>query len=384
MVPAGAQKGVHPGDTLGVIGEIVRPGAHGQLHHLQQSGGGPLRHGGTGGVVDHGGQAHTALQVYGHPEGLRRAPEHPLQRGGEHLLQRRVLVPDGAGQLGLAGQDIGGGTGVEGAHRDDHKVPGAHLPADHRLEGGYHGAGRRDDVDPLVGSGAVAALAPDGQGEEAAAAHAHPGLHADRAAGQVRGHVDGKDCVHAVQYPGLQQGTARPGELLRRLKHQPHPAGQGLPLLPQQGGGPQQHGGVGVVAAGVHHAGDLGGKGQAGGLLDGQGVHVRPQQHRGAGMAAENLGHHTGVPHRAEGDGPGGQLLSYPAAGLKLLESQLGPLVEGAAQAHHIISEHLFFHAAPHLMILGSRALRSTSPSTLKLSTVIRIKSPGNTASSGL
>ena len=70
--------------------------------------------------------------------------------------------------------------------------------------------------------------------------------------------------------------------------------------------------------------------------------------------------------------------------GLKLLEPQLGLLVEGPAQAHHIISEHLFFHAAPHLMILGSRALRSTSPSTLKLSTVIRIKSPGNTASSGL
>ena len=273
---------------------------------------------------------------------------------------------------------------MKGANCDDHKVPGAHLTADNGLEGGHHGAGRRDDVNPLMGGGAVAAPAPDGQGEEAAAAHAHAGLHADGAPGQVGGHMDGKDRVRTLQHPGLQQRPASAGELLRRLKHQPDPAGQRLPLLREKGGGPQQHGGVGVVAAGVHDAGDLGGKGQAGLLLDGQGVHVRPQQHRGTGAAAANLSHHAGVPYRAEGDGPGGQLLPYPAAGLKLLEPQLGLPVEGTAQAHHIISEHLFFHAAPHLMIFGSRALRSTSPSTLKLSTVIRIKSPGNTAKNGL
>ncbi len=64
-----------------------------------------------------------------------------------------------------------------------------------------------------------------------------------------------------------------------------HGAGK-VALLAQQVRRAQQHGGVAVVAAGVHLAGVAAGVGQAGGFGKGQGIHVGPQAHAGPGCAA--------------------------------------------------------------------------------------------------
>ena len=73
-------------------------------------------------------------------------------------------------------------------------------------------------------------------------------------------------------------GAGAVGALFVGLEHQDYLALQFLFVLFQQGGGGEQHGGVAVVAAGVHDPITFRGKGQTGLLAHGQGVHVGPEQ----------------------------------------------------------------------------------------------------------
>ena len=76
-------------------------------------------------------------------------------------------------------------------------------------------------------------------------------------------------------------------------------------MLGQHSGCAQQHGGVGVMAAGVHHrhgfaqadACGRAGPGQAGHFLDRQGIHIGAQGHHRARQAPLEHGHHTGLAH---------------------------------------------------------------------------------------
>ncbi len=96
----------------------------------------------------------------------------------------------------------------------------------------------------------------------------------------------------------------------------------------------QGHGGVSVVAAGVHGSGVAGGVGQAGGLLDGQGVHVRPEGH---GLWF------SGVQKGADARGDGGKGLQLEAgqggadigAGFRQTVVQLRDTVQGTAVFNH-------------------------------------------------
>ena len=87
-------------------------------------------------------------------------------------------------------------------------------------------------------------------------------------------------------------GAAVP--LLARLEHQHHPPGQLRPVRRQQAGRADQHGDVGVVAAGVHLAVDRGGEIEPGVLRHFQGVHVGPQQGGRSGPVAVEGGDHRG------------------------------------------------------------------------------------------
>jgi len=50
-----------------------------------------------------------------------------------------------------------------------------------------------------------------------------------------------------------------------------------------QGRRPQQHGNMAIMAAGMHHPGNPGGKSQPGFLPDGQGIQIGPQGHNAVG-----------------------------------------------------------------------------------------------------
>ena len=65
---------------------------------------------------------------------------------------------------------------------------------------------------------------------------------------------------------------------LARLEHEDDVAAELVPLLGQEGGGSGEHGGVQVVAAGVHCPIGPGGEVHSGLFLDGQSVHVRAEE----------------------------------------------------------------------------------------------------------
>ena len=85
-----------------------------------------------------------------------------------------------------------------------------------------------------------------------------------------------------------QHGLCAGKSLLIRLEHQTDGSLQFLPVLLQQPGRSQQHGGVKVVAAGVHLS-VFGLEFQPGVLPDPQGVHVRPQQDALPGVLAGDV-----------------------------------------------------------------------------------------------
>ena len=66
-----------------------------------------------------------------------------------------------------------------------------------------------------------------------------------------------EDGVHTVQRVFLHHPQSAHGGLLRRLEHQAHVAGKLVLHLVEDLGGAQQHGHVVVMAAGMHHAGNL-------------------------------------------------------------------------------------------------------------------------------
>jgi hypothetical protein len=65
-------------------------------------------------------------------------------------------------------------------------------------------------------------------------------------------------------------------------------------------GGGQQHGGVAIVAAGMHHPRDRRRMGQPRQFLDRQGVHVGTQRDRPPGMATPQRAHDPGAPQTAD------------------------------------------------------------------------------------
>ena len=108
------------------------------------------------------------------------------------------------------------------------------------------------------------------------------------------------------------------------LKKEAHFAVELFPLPGQDLCRRQLHGGVAVMAAGVHDARRLGGEGQSCLLGDGQGVDIRPQGDGGAGVGAPQHCHHAGLGGALElqaGNGP--QMLQQEIRGAELLERQL-------------------------------------------------------------
>ena len=173
-------------------------------------------------------------------------------------------------------------------------------------------------------AGAVAEVAHFGLGLDV---HAEHGIHL--------GLVEHAFLHHELG-PALHAGQRA---FLGGLKDELDGAGQVGFHLAQHLGRAHEHGHVGVVAAGVHHAHGLaqvggfyfGGEGQVVVFGEGQAVHVGAQGHHGAGLAAAQNAHHAGAGHA--GLHLQAQLFEVrgnDAGGAGFLVAQLGVLVNVA------------------------------------------------------
>ena len=150
---------------------------------------------------------------------------------------------------------------------------------------GQDGTEQIQGIHSLMGHGSMAAVAAD-PGLETV--HRRQGIapaHGDLAGGAGRIDVECDDMVQLRHRLVLDHGCGAAGArfvetFLGRLKQQLDPAlpriRLGCVVLLEDLGGAQQHGRVGVVAAGMHDPGVVGLEGMFDLLLDGQRVHVRP------------------------------------------------------------------------------------------------------------
>lgn len=92
--------------------------------------------------------------------------------------------------------------------------------------------------------------------------------------------------VYALQNILGNDGGGPVVQLLRWFKEQPHIAVELLPHICKDPGCAQQHGGVGVMAAGVHDAVGPGAERDLRLLLNGQGVDLRPDEESPTGMGS--------------------------------------------------------------------------------------------------
>ena len=132
-----------------------------------------------------------------------------------------------------------------------------------------------DRVDGGVRLGGVAAVAFDLDGELVGRRHQRAGPDGEMAERQARHVVHAVDLLdaEALHQAVLDHRAAAGAALLRRLEDDDRGAGEAA-RLGEVVRGAEQHGGVAVMAAGVHLARRLGGPGLAGLLVDRQRVHV--------------------------------------------------------------------------------------------------------------
>jgi hypothetical protein len=137
------------------------------------------------------------------------------------------------------------------------------------------------------------------------------------------------------EHPRLNHRFGTTGPLLRRLKDQLHRALKAVAVLTQVVGRSQGNGHMAIVAAGMHHPIMLGTIGDRVLLLDGQGIHVRPNPQHGARLLTRDHRHHTGA-----GDPglvinpPGPQPINDKIRRQPLPKPQLWPLVQVPPPLH--------------------------------------------------
>jgi hypothetical protein len=286
----------HEGEVLragdGELGMLAAPGAEHLGDRLQRE----LR---LGRVVDGDRVLGRVLGVGGQPVRGGDVRDQPRHQVRQQDPGRGAVGAGGGQEPGPVGDHVVRGAGVEGADRDHHGVEHVELPRHHGLQGEHHLAGGRDRVRRAMRLGGVPAAPVHGDRDLVGGGkqRARPG--GEHPAGQpVRRHVQavGGDRALArhVEHTLADHVPGARVPLLARLEHEDHRAGQVGPPGREQPRGAGQHGGVQVVAAGVHHARHRRRVRQPGLLGDGQRVHVAAQQHhRARPPAAQHRGHRT-------------------------------------------------------------------------------------------
>ena len=174
--------------------------------------------------------------------------------------------------------------------------------------------------------------------EERPAGHHRPAVHREAAHRELGPVVHAEQAVagKALEQAVLEHGARAAQALLGRLEDEVHCA------VESPGGGEvarraQQHGGVAVVAAGVHAPGVLRAVREGVGFFDRQRVHVGAQAHAARRVAVAQHPDHAGAAHAAMHlDAEAGELLGHQGGGAGLLEAELGVGVDVSPPGLHL------------------------------------------------
>lgn len=131
----------------------------------------------------------------------------------------------------------------------------------------------------------------------------------------------------ALEQPLFDHARAAVQHLFRRLENQMQRAVE-VARLRQVTSGTEQHGGVTVMATGVHAVGHAAAPGLAVVLLDRQGVHIGAQPEAFNAIAHLQRAHHAGARQSAVHlIAPRIQIIRHQIAGAKLFETQFRVLM---------------------------------------------------------
>ena len=283
--------------------------------------------------VDHGRHAllvvHVRVDAVGADDVADQLADQRLALGPGH----RVEDPDGAGRHAAVRDHVDGGAGRDDPPDQADARARVEAARQHRGKLGEDLGQREGEVAGQVRARGVPARPLEAHLEPVGGAGERAGPQAHLADVDARVAVQGEDPLHVLEHPEAHQVQGAPGhDLLGRLEEQPDPAGQqpaGMGLG-QGEPGPDQRGGVHVVAAGVGDAGSGAGPRVGRGVLDGQGVEVGAQ--RDDTVALADLGDQPGL-GQARDPPPGlGHPGGHDRGGPVLGPRQLGVRVQVAAQ----------------------------------------------------
>jgi hypothetical protein len=263
--------------------------------------------------------------------GAVRHLQDRLANGGAALGRKGA---DRAAQQGRVGDDVVGGAGIHPRDGDDARLGGGETARDHGLQRSDDGGGGGHRVARVVRHGGVAA-APFHQDVELVGRRHHgTGLARHHAVRRVGHDVQGEGGIgQRVEQPVFDHEARAVKALLARLKHEAHLARQVALPRRQDARRARQHGGVRVVAAGMHPSRNGGRERKTRFLLHGQCVHVAAQQNRTARLAAFQRRHRA----RRRGALPPfqrqvGQFLAHLGESERRFQPKFGFGVNGAAE----------------------------------------------------
>ena len=178
----------------------------------------------------------------------------------------------------MFGNDVVGLAAVEFGHRDDDQFGRIDRARRDRLQRDHDLAGGDDRIDRAMRHRRMAARSGHPDGELGGRRHDRARPYRELADRQARHVVHAEDAVdaEALHHAFLDHLVAAAAAFLGRLEDDRHRARE-VPRLGEIFRRTQQHGGVAVMAAGVHLAGNRGCVGLARGLADRQRVHVGAQ-----------------------------------------------------------------------------------------------------------
>ncbi|MCY1521686.1 hypothetical protein D9M68_565110 [compost metagenome] len=269
--------------------------------------------------------------------GMPRDLSHTAFDQVQHFQRERA---HGAAQFGVVGHDVVGAARVDLGDAEHGRVQRIAVARDDGLQGLGQLHGRHDRVDAQIGHASVRALALHDDGEfvagrhdgaggqaELAGLHAGPVVHAEhRFHGEAREQavVDHALGAAAAFLGGLEDDIDRAGVVA---------------VLRQVARRSQQHGGVAVMATGVHLAVVLAGMRERVDLLHGQRVHVGAQAHGAVSrlVAADDPDDARAAQPAMDFDAPFFKLRGHHVGRAEFLEGQFGMRVDVASNLGNVV-----------------------------------------------
>ncbi|KAG1252286.1 hypothetical protein G6F68_011857 [Rhizopus microsporus] len=245
-----------------------------------------------------------------------------------------------AAQFAGVGDDVDGLARPQRGHGNDGRLKRLLVAADDGLEGFDHLAGRRDWIDGQVRHGGMAPLAADGHVELAVGCQHRARRRRETALRDARHVVHAEHGFHrkfleqAVTHHLARAAAAFFGGLEDQVD-----GAVEIAVARQVLGRAQQHGGMAVVAAAMHLAGDgrtVGGVTQ---LLHVQRVHVGAQADHWP-LASRHRAHHAGLAQSAVNDSAGPfELPGHQVSRAEFTEGGFRMRVQIAAPFAHLMQQ---------------------------------------------